>query len=48
MYRVGQLAELANVSKRTIDYYTQLGMLNYEKNGQDIDIILKMLLIVFK
>ncbi|MBK5445589.1 MerR family transcriptional regulator [Peribacillus sp. TH16] len=33
MYRIGQLAELANVSKRTIDYYTQLGMLNYEKNG---------------
>jgi MerR family transcriptional regulator, copper efflux regulator len=33
IYRIGQLAELANVSKRTIDYYTQLGMLNYEKNG---------------
>lgn len=33
IYRIGQLAELANVSKRTIDYYTQLGMLNYEKSG---------------
>ncbi|MGE7760968.1 MerR family transcriptional regulator [Peribacillus sp. NPDC097895] len=33
IYRIGQLAELANVSKRTIDYYTQLGMLNYEKMG---------------
>ncbi|AOH53993.1 hypothetical protein ABE28_006490 [Peribacillus muralis] len=33
MYRIGQLAELANVSRRTIDYYTQLGMLNYEKTG---------------
>jgi MerR family transcriptional regulator, copper efflux regulator len=27
MYRIGELAELANVSKRTIDYYTQLGLL---------------------
>lgn len=33
IYRIGQLAELANVSRRTIDYYTQLGMLNYEKTG---------------
>ncbi|MGE7903991.1 MerR family transcriptional regulator [Peribacillus sp. NPDC094092] len=33
VYRIGQLAELANVSRRTIDYYTQLGMLNYEKTG---------------
>ncbi|MDQ7863620.1 MerR family transcriptional regulator [Peribacillus frigoritolerans] len=44
VYRIGQLAELANVSRRTIDYYTQLGMLNYEKKlGQDIDITQKML-----
>ena len=34
VYRIGQLAELANVSRRTIDYYTQLGMLNYERMGQ--------------
>lgn len=33
VYRIGQLAELANVSRRTIDYYTQLGMLNYEQTG---------------
>ncbi|MDW7616941.1 MerR family transcriptional regulator [Peribacillus simplex] len=33
VYRIGQLAELANVSRRTIDYYTQLGMLSYEKTG---------------
>lgn len=33
IYRIGQLAEIANVSRRTIDYYTQLGMLNYEKTG---------------
>lgn len=33
LYRIGQLAELANVSRRTIDYYTQLGLLNYEKTG---------------
>ena len=33
LYRIGQLAELANVSRRTIDYYTQMGMLNYEKTG---------------
>lgn len=33
LYRIGQLAELANVSRRTIDYYTKLGMLNYEKTG---------------
>lgn len=34
LYRIGQLAELATVSRRTIDYYTQLGMLNYERNGR--------------
>ena len=33
LYRIGQLAELANVSRRTIDYYTQLGLLTYEKTG---------------
>ncbi|WP_018661137.1 MerR family transcriptional regulator [Heyndrickxia acidiproducens] len=27
MYRIGELASAANVSKRTIDYYTQLGLL---------------------
>ncbi|WP_232362250.1 MerR family transcriptional regulator, partial [Bacillus thuringiensis] len=27
MYRIGQLALMAHVSKRTIDYYTNLGIL---------------------
>ncbi|MFZ3130884.1 MAG: MerR family transcriptional regulator [Desulfosporosinus sp.] len=27
-YRIGELAEVVGVSKRTIDYYTQLGLLN--------------------
>lgn len=27
MYRIGELAGEANVSKRTIDYYTQVGLL---------------------
>lgn len=28
MYRIGEIAKLMNVSKRTIDYYTQIGLLN--------------------
>lgn len=31
MYRIGELAKAANVSKRTIDYYTQLGLLTFER-----------------
>lgn len=27
MYRIGEIAEVACVSKRTVDYYTQLGLL---------------------
>lgn len=27
LYRIGQLAELSGLSKRTIDYYTKLGLL---------------------
>ncbi|WP_047151925.1 MerR family transcriptional regulator [Aneurinibacillus tyrosinisolvens] len=27
LYRIGELANLAHVSKRTVDYYTQLGLL---------------------
>ncbi|WP_191560307.1 MerR family transcriptional regulator [Metabacillus idriensis] len=34
MYRIGELAKLANVSKRTIDYYTQIGLLHAEKTSQ--------------
>ncbi|TCS77836.1 MerR family transcriptional regulator [Tepidibacillus fermentans] len=32
MYRIGELASLANVSKRTIDYYTQLGLLDVTRS----------------
>lgn len=28
MYRIGELAKFMNLSKRTIDYYTQIGLLN--------------------
>lgn len=28
MYRIGELAKTTNLSKRTIDYYTQIGLLN--------------------
>ncbi|GAX90284.1 MerR family transcriptional regulator [Effusibacillus lacus] len=31
MYRIGELADLTNLSKRTIDYYTQLGLLTPER-----------------
>jgi MerR family transcriptional regulator, copper efflux regulator len=32
VYRIGELAELANVTKRTIDYYTKLGLLEAERS----------------
>lgn len=32
LYRIGELAELAGVSKRTIDYYTNLGLLKPERS----------------
>ncbi|KEK17409.1 MerR family transcriptional regulator [Bacillus manliponensis] len=32
MYRIGQLADMAHVSKRTIDYYTNLGILKAERS----------------
>nr|WP_124565132.1 MerR family transcriptional regulator [Ectobacillus antri] len=45
-YRIGELAEIAHVSKRTIDYYTNLGLLTahrsdsnyryYDKNAVEI------------
>jgi DNA-binding transcriptional MerR regulator len=28
LYRIGEIAKLMNISKRTIDYYTQIGLLN--------------------
>lgn len=30
LYKIGELAKEANVSKRTIDYYTQIGLLHVE------------------
>ncbi|KYC88561.1 MAG: MerR family transcriptional regulator [Weizmannia coagulans] len=33
MYRIGELASIANVSKRTIDYYTRLGLLKPQRTG---------------
>ncbi|MCD7036218.1 MerR family transcriptional regulator [Metabacillus sp. GX 13764] len=33
MYRIGEIAKRADVSKRTIDYYTQLGLLQVEKTS---------------
>ncbi|WP_110112191.1 MerR family transcriptional regulator [Bacillus sp. CGMCC 1.16541] len=32
MYKIGELAALANVSKRTIDYYTNLGLLEAKRS----------------
>ncbi|MDP4083982.1 MAG: MerR family transcriptional regulator [Bacillota bacterium] len=32
VYRIGELAEIAAVSKRTIDYYTSIGLLNPERS----------------
>lgn len=33
LYRIGELASIANVSKRTIDYYTRLGLLKPQRTG---------------
>ncbi|MFC3883437.1 MerR family transcriptional regulator [Bacillus songklensis] len=35
MYRIGELAEVAHVTKRTIDYYTNLGLLKAERNASN-------------
>lgn len=32
MYKIGELASAANVSKRTIDYYTTLGLLQAKRS----------------
>ncbi|MBI0576782.1 MerR family transcriptional regulator [Neobacillus cucumis] len=49
MYRIGELARLMGISKRTIDYYTQIGLLNpvrtdsnYRLYGEDCIKILEM------
>lgn len=33
--KIGELAEKANVTKRTIDYYTRLGLLNVERSASN-------------
>lgn len=35
MYRIGELAEMANVTKRTIDHYTNLGLLKAERTASN-------------
>jgi MerR family copper efflux transcriptional regulator len=32
LYRIGEIADESNVSKRTIDYYTKLGLLECERS----------------
>jgi MerR family transcriptional regulator, copper efflux regulator len=32
VYRIGEIAEIAHVSKRTIDYYTSIGLLKAERS----------------
>ncbi|MEH7333629.1 MerR family transcriptional regulator [Neobacillus drentensis] len=32
VYRIGEIAEIAHVSKRTIDYYTSIGLLRAERS----------------
>lgn len=33
--RIGELAQIANVTKRTIDYYTNLGLLEVERSASN-------------
>ena len=35
VYRIGELAQLAHVSRRTIDYYTNLGLLKAERSDSN-------------
>ncbi|WLR51686.1 MerR family transcriptional regulator [Bacillus tianshenii] len=32
MYKIGELAKLSDVSKRTIDYYTKIGLLDCQRS----------------
>ncbi|MHA0857934.1 MerR family transcriptional regulator [Paenibacillus sp. CMAA1364] len=34
LYRIGELAKLAGISERTIDYYTKLGLITPERRTQ--------------
>ncbi|MFD4932651.1 MerR family transcriptional regulator [Peribacillus butanolivorans] len=33
--RIGELAEMANVTKRTVDYYTNMGLLKAERSASN-------------
>jgi MerR family transcriptional regulator, copper efflux regulator len=33
LYRIGELAKISNVSQRTIDYYTKLGLIDPDKRS---------------
>ena len=35
LLKIGELAQLANVTKRTIDYYTRLGLLQAERSASN-------------
>ncbi|MGG0795460.1 MerR family transcriptional regulator [Brevibacillus laterosporus] len=35
VYRIGELAILANISKRTVDYYTNLGLLQPKRSSSN-------------
>ncbi|AKF96026.1 MerR family transcriptional regulator [Brevibacillus laterosporus] len=35
VYRIGELAVLANISKRTVDYYTNLGLLQPKRSSSN-------------
>lgn len=35
MYKIGELAEISNLSKRTIDYYTKMGLLQCERSSSN-------------
>lgn len=47
-YRIGELALQANVSKRTIDYYTRLGILQAERSKSNYRIYSEQALIDLK
>jgi DNA-binding transcriptional MerR regulator len=48
VYRIGELAKIANVSKRTIDYYTSLGLLQAKRSKSNYRIYSQHALTVLK
>ncbi|WP_338470538.1 MerR family transcriptional regulator [Niallia sp. XMNu-256] len=47
-YRIGELAKAANVSKRTIDYYTSLGLLQAQRSESNYRIYDEEALVLLK